>query len=357
MKKIIAMILGIPMLLMPTLSVNAVQNNAIKVLSIGHSYSVNSCEYLYDIAKSQGVEMTIGIAYRGNCSLRDHYEYLKGDVLYGTATGDGYYKKYVPGGHFAEYANEYTLKEMLLNEKWDYIIFQDCLDTAGNKEEVSKWLSKLYEEVKSIMQEQQNIDVQYIYHQIWAMENTEYNPEAKEKVEFANYNYDSDVMYQAVSETSKQIAKDFSFRLLPTGESFELARKMPAFDVSQGGEILVADSTNHANEWGKYLAGITWFETITQKKVDKETIYYPELMSESEAQTLIDCATQAVVETGLKLTEAGEEPEIVLDVVEDEEEETKGTLSIPVIVGGVILAIAILVIFIVSGKCIMTKRQ
>lgn len=343
------------MLLMPTMTANAASKE-IRELSIGHSYSVNSCEYLYDIAKSQGVEMTIGIAYRGNCPLRAHYEYLKGDVVYGTETGDGYYKKYVPGGHFAEYVNEYTLKEMLLNEKWDYIIFQDCLDTAGNKEEVSKWLSKLYEEVKCIMEEQQNTDVQYLYHQIWAMENTEYNPAAKEKVEFANYNYDSDVMYQTVSETSKEIAKDFSFRLLPTGESFELARKLPAFDMSQGGKILVADSTNHANEYGKYLAEITWFETITQNKVDKETIYYPELMSESEAQMLIDCATQAVMETGLKLTEVGQEQEIVHNIVEDEEDETKDTLPIPAIVGGVVLVIAILVIFIVFGKHILTKR-
>lgn len=278
------------------------QCEEIKVLSIGHSYSLNSCEYLSDIAESQGVEMTIGIAYRGNCSLADHYEYLYNNTKYGPDNYEGYYKKYVPGVGPIVYSNEYTLKEMILDEDWDYIIFQECLNDAGNYDIVSAKLQTLYTAVKGLMDEQQNTDVQYIYHEIWGMEDVAYNP--TDKQEFANYEWNSDTMYNAVTETSEKIAEEFDFRLLPNAEAFELARNTAAFDASQGGKILVADVTNHANEYGQYLAGITWFETITGYKVDKKTVYSPYLVSNAEADTLIDCAHQAVEETGLPLADA-----------------------------------------------------
>ncbi|MBQ2923381.1 MAG: DUF4886 domain-containing protein [Tyzzerella sp.] len=347
-KSVLLPTLSLSMLLAPVSPVKAAPKE-VKVLSIGHSYSVNSCEYLYEIAKSQGVEMTIGIAFRGNCPLRMHYEYLTNQVVYGEAMGGGYYQKYVPGGYSATYADEYTLEEMLTDEKWDYIIFQDCLDTAGDWNVVSEWLLKLYEKVQKIMREQQNTDVQYIYHEIWAMENIEYNPSAKEKVEFKKYNHDSDIMYKVVSETSKKAAENFEFRLLPTGDAFQIARSTSMFDASQGGKILVADSTNHANDYGKYLAGVTWFETITQMSVDRETVYYPDVLTEEEAYTLIDCATQAVNESGLQLTEVKAEQGQVVDVVEDEEEETKKSFLIPAIVGGAIL-VAVLVAIIAIIK-------
>lgn len=350
LRKILLSALALSVFLVPASSVKAAPGQ-IKVLSIGHSYSINSCEYLYDIAKSQGVELTIGIAYRGNCPLRMHYEYLKNQVVYEESMG-GYYKKYVPGGYSSVYKDGYTLEKMLTDEKWDYIIFQDCLDTAGSWDVVSEWLEKLYGEVHKIMREQQNTDVKYLYHEIWAMENLEYNPAAKELVEFSKYDWDSDVMYRNVSETSKKAAADFGFRLLPTGDAFQIARSTPAFDVSQGGKLLVADSTNHASEYGKYLAGITWFETITQIRVDKATVYYPDALTESEAHTLIDCAAQAVEESGLQFIEAAEEEKPAEDRVkyEEEEEEPKTGFPVVFIAGGVIFAAisAVMIIFIIK---------
>ena len=347
LKKILSAIFGVALVSTSMPTVKAAVKE-VKVLSIGHSYSLNSCEYLYDIAKSQGVEMTIGIAYRGNCPLRMHYEYLTGNVVYGEAMGGGYYKKYVSGGYCSTYPEEYTLGKMLKDEKWDYIIFQDCLDTAGDWDTVSEWLPKLYEKVDKIMREQGNTTVQYIYHKIWGMESTKYNP--TDLVEFSKYNYDSENMYRAVSETSKRAADSMNFRLLPTGDAFRLARNTPEFDAEQRGKILVADTTNHANKYGQYLAGITWFETITQMKVDKASVYRPNELTESEANILIDCATDAVTNIGLRLTKNTIADENKQQIMEEKEEENKNTFPFQTVaIGvGIVVVIAVLVVLILK---------
>lgn len=217
---------------------------------------------------------------------------------------------------------------------------------------IFEWLPKLYDEVQKIMVEQNDTDVQYLYHEIWAMEKLEYNPKAKELVEFSPYNYDSDVMYQTVSETSKKATERYDMRLIPTGDSFQNARSIASFDVSQGGKLLVSDSTNHAGDYGKYLAGITWFETITQKQIDKATVYYSEALSESEANELVDCATQAVEDSGLQFQKAVTEGNVVTDYEEDEEE-IKTNHSLPILIGGIVLAVAIVVVVAV----IIMKRK
>lgn len=45
----------------------------LKILAIGNSFSQDSTTYLYDLAKSGGVELKVVNLYIGGCSLETHW--------------------------------------------------------------------------------------------------------------------------------------------------------------------------------------------------------------------------------------------------------------------------------------------
>ena len=51
-----------------------------KILAIGNSFSTDCMQYLYDIARSGGVEeIVLGNLYYGGCSLAQHLGFAKSD--------------------------------------------------------------------------------------------------------------------------------------------------------------------------------------------------------------------------------------------------------------------------------------
>ena len=53
----------------------------IKILAIGNSFSLDAIEYLYEILLDSGVEnVTIGVLYRGGCSIEQHVKNAKNDT-------------------------------------------------------------------------------------------------------------------------------------------------------------------------------------------------------------------------------------------------------------------------------------
>ena len=102
----------------------------VKILSIGHSYAWNSVEYLRSIANSQGVDLIVAVVYRGNCSLERHLINFEGNKTYGDQSGNpGFYLKYDsknPTG--TQFVDSYSIAKAVKDEKWDYIMFQECLD-------------------------------------------------------------------------------------------------------------------------------------------------------------------------------------------------------------------------------------
>ena len=98
MKNIIIAILVVSLLLIgcvPFASAAPKKRPSVKILSIGHSYSWNSVEYLRTIGQSQGVDITVAVVYRGNCSLQIHLNNFNNNTMYGEESGNpGFYLKY-----------------------------------------------------------------------------------------------------------------------------------------------------------------------------------------------------------------------------------------------------------------------
>ncbi|MBR5451522.1 MAG: DUF4886 domain-containing protein [Clostridia bacterium] len=273
----------------------------VKILSIGHSYAWNSVEYLRNIAESQGVDLVVGVVYRGNCSLEIHLSNFEGNKTYGDQSGNpGFYLKYDsknPTG--TQFENAYSIAKAVKDEKWDYIMFQECLNYSGYFDVINKSLPKLKEGVSKLAT---NKNVKYMWHDIWALEKTEYMP--TEKVELKNYNFDQATMYNAIKDATKKVMEsDVGLSgVVPTGEAFALARKSGKYDPTvSGGISLNADEISHANVFGKYLAGLVWYMSFTGCAIDKDTLFYPQDISKEQAYELVDFATEAVEGTGKTL--------------------------------------------------------
>ena len=57
------------------------QNDTLKVLAIGNSFSDDAIEeHLHGLAKAEGLTIVIGNIYKAGCSIERHVKYLRGDV-------------------------------------------------------------------------------------------------------------------------------------------------------------------------------------------------------------------------------------------------------------------------------------
>ena len=126
---------------------------SVKILSIGHSYAWNSVEYLRSIANSQGVDLTVAVVYRGNCSLERHLINFKGNINYGDNSGNpGFYLKYDgKNRNGTQFEDSYSIARAVQDEAWDYIMFQECLENSGNFEEINKSLPALKDGVSKLV--------------------------------------------------------------------------------------------------------------------------------------------------------------------------------------------------------------
>ena len=93
------------------------------ILAIGNSFSEDATKYLNQIAKADDVDLKVVNLYIPGCCLETHwnniltdtkaYEYNKNGEFHGRMAG---------------------IKEVVLEEKWDYITLQQCSGLSGIKE-------------------------------------------------------------------------------------------------------------------------------------------------------------------------------------------------------------------------------
>ena len=101
---------------------------SIKILGIGNSYTRDSTRWLSRILMNAGYdEVTVGHAYIGSIMLSEQYASLDpSDQKYTAYT----YYKFVNGADRKEIANK-SLVEVIANEVWDVVVFQQQSDESG----------------------------------------------------------------------------------------------------------------------------------------------------------------------------------------------------------------------------------
>ena len=245
----------------------------IRILAIGNSFSVDAVEnYLYELGAAEGINLIIGNAHIGGCSLERH----RNNTICDKA--DYEYTKIVNGKKNLRKGS--TLEYCVSDEPWDYISVQQVSQNSGKYETYYPFVSELLTYVK---QKARNPDVVYMLHRTWAYaQNSTHGG-------FANYNKDQLTMYKAIVNTTnkvKKTTKDIAF-IIPSGTAIQNAR------TSTIGDNFCRDGFHLDLVKGRYTAACTWFEKITGISVVGNK-YYPEAMTAFEVEVAQNAAHLAV---------------------------------------------------------------
>ena len=215
---------------------------SMKVLAIGNSYSEDTTYFLYDIAKTYGVEdVVIGNMYVGSCTLEMHCENIENNAPnYVYMKNDQGKWVHTPGK---------TLLDGLQDEEWDFIVFHQESMNAGNPASYGDYLTTLTTYVRRNIS---NPDCQLVWNLTWAYSANSANPK------FLQYNRDQWAMYSAIMSAVQEKVlpvKDIGI-VIPTGTAIQNAR-------SYFGNEFTRDEYDHLNSFGRLVAGYMWYVSLT----------------------------------------------------------------------------------------------
>lgn len=222
--------------------------STLKVLAIGNSFSNNTTNYLYDIAKAEGMtEVVIGRLYIGACSLERHARNARNNVAEYT-----YYRNTT--GVWEKYEN-YTLLQGLLDEDWDIITLQQ---SSGNSGLPGTYEGCLDELIAYVNANKTNPDAKLLWNMTWA-----YQSDSDHK-DFSYYANNQDVMYECIVRTVEMVIlpNEAISGVIPAGTAVQNARS------SYFGDGLTSDGY-HLNLLGEVITGYTWYATFVGKTLDE----------------------------------------------------------------------------------------
>jgi|GEM_PF-609388 len=266
---------------------------SIKVLSIGHSFSVDVMgTYLYQMLEQAGYEdITIGYLYYPGCQLSRHWEYISTNT-----NGHERYGKNETGSWVTK-SNPYAI-DVLRDEDWDYVTLQVSPDYVGGDKPTSGFGAGRVEYdylplmIDWIQENALNANVDIKFHQIWAYS------EGCDLWSYTYHNWDQMTMYNNIIDaTQEYVATNEDITgIIPCGTAVQNGRallgdifNMP--DASTGGS-----DGYHLNEmYGDFLGSLTWAcyfsgvdaHTITERSAD---------MTEEEFSAIADAVNAALAD-------------------------------------------------------------
>ena len=255
---------------------------SIKVLSIGHSFSVDVMgTYLYDMLEQAGYEdITIGYLYYPGCSLSRHWEYISTNT-----NGHERYGKNETGSWVTK-SSPYAI-DVLRDEDWDYVTLQASPDYVGGQNNEYSYIPGI---IDWIQENALNVNVDVKWHEIWAYS------EGCDLWSYTYHNFDQMTMYNNIIAATKQyiVPNEDITGIIPVGSAVQNARarlgdifNMP--DATQGGS-----DGYHLNEmYGDFLGSLTWAcyfsgvdaHTITERSAD---------MTEDQFSAIADAVNAAL---------------------------------------------------------------
>ena len=246
----------------------------LKILTLGHSLTVDSCHMLNMVAAAEGMDnLVVGTLYYSGCSLDKHVEFL--------ATDEAAYNLYLSNSatpHIIPVIQEgVTMKEALTYDYWDIIILQgggfevakDVTYTDGNIQTIQAYVNKHKLADWAI----------FAWHMPWALP-VDADLQATQKTgtvhkAYEAYDHDRSKYFKAMTGcVEKNIMSDDTFEfLIPSGTAIEnaLSSYLTEKDLHR--------DYAHATDYGRLIASYTWYcklagieqlETIHLEKIPKQ---------------------------------------------------------------------------------------
>ena len=275
-------------------------DNALKVLLIGNSFSQDTCYLSSQAAKAMGLEnVIISNLYIGAGSISDHiYRYKQGataQLQYVNAKGSWTNKNV-------------TIEEAVKSENWDYIIIQQVSPLSGEENS--------FESANALMDiiEPMCPSARFAWNMTWAYQSTFVDGR------FDRYDSDQAKMYQAIvsATQSKIVTNDRIELIIPTGTVIQNVR------TSYIGDTLTRDGY-HLNETvGRQIAALALVHALTGVSIDGVNTTNYNKLSDAAALTVAKEAIKNAMENPFEVTESQYKGEIDPPVNPDGDDNGEG---------------------------------
>ena len=246
----------------------------LKILCIGNSFSVDTMQYLPQIAEDLGIRsFCFGNLFIGGCSVNRHYANLQNHAAV--------YTYFVNTGEEWGQTPGVSIEQALKSEDWDFVSIQH-----GTGDGSRYTLEASYENLPCLVQ---NIEeyissrTKVVFNMAWVMEPDGRHPEIR------SYEGNQKLMYEnlvRVTERTVLPVKGLD-KVIPTGTAVQNAR------ATELDGKLSRDGFHLSYGLGRYLAGMTFLKAVTGIDID-ELRWAPEEVSDSERELAVRCANHAV---------------------------------------------------------------
>ena len=246
------------------------EDGILKILTIGNSFSDDTMQYVYKIAKSAGVEkIKLGNLYIGGCSLDTHTSNAKTNARaydYRTNSADAWVN-----------TPSYRMKDAITSENWDFISLQQASGSSGiantyaNLQYMIDYVSELAPESK------------LVFNMTWAYQ------QDSTHAEFPKYESNQIKMYESiVAAVQSEVATKSKIEyIVPNGTAIQNAR------TSYVGDRLTRDGFHLSLDLGRYIAGLTFFYQLTGISIENIE-YIPDGVDPDLQKVAIESAISAV---------------------------------------------------------------
>ena len=257
-------------------------DGALKILAIGNSFSVDTMEYAYEVAKSLGIEkVVLGNLFIGGCVIDTHYDNIVNDKV-------KYKYYYTENGVWNNPENyDYKISTAIKSDNWDFISVQQGSSESGLTDKYSN-LSALVTKIKELAGE----DTEVVFNMTWAYQQNSTHSA------FVNYSNDQMTMYNGIVDAMKKcvVTNDDISILVPNGTAIQNAR------TSTIGDNLTRDGYHLNKEYGRYIAAVTFVCALTGLSPEKLE-YKPLGVSDEQKAISIESCMNAL-ESPLEVTQS-----------------------------------------------------
>lgn len=234
--------------LMVTVKMN---KNKISVLFIGNSYSDDTIDLSYNVAKSLGINnVEIATLYYPGCTIDQHLEFLRSNPR------NYIFRYFKDNGELSTTETDFakaqlsTMEEGIKFRDWDFIILQQGSRHSG----LPGTYGNIYSLISYVRSKATNPHVRFAFNMTWAYAAGSPNGG------FGNYNHDQQTMYDGIINSVKtqvEPNKDI-VAIIPNGTAVQNAR------TSTVGDALTRDGADHLTYGlGRYIAALTFVSKMS----------------------------------------------------------------------------------------------
>ncbi len=246
-------------------------DGALKILCIGNSFSVDSMEYVYQVAEAAGVEeIVLGNLYIGGCSLATHLS---------NATNDnGAYTYYKNTSGTWSSTGGYKISTAVQSDDWDFISLQQVSGYSG--------VSDSYGDLEALINivEPLNPSARLVWHMTWAYQSDSSHGD------FSKYDKDQMTMYNAIVNAvqANVVTNEKIEIIIPAGTAIQNVR------TSYVGDTLTRDGYHLTTDYGRYIGSLTFVHALTGLSIDNMT-YAPSGVTENRILVAVEAVNNAVL--------------------------------------------------------------